>query len=106
MPISPVVVRASTKLASPDHSRRSTDTRSTVISAISALELLAVLVQVLETTAEEERLLGDVVELALGDLVERLDGLLQRDRRARLAGELLGDQQVLRQEALDPAGPG
>src|SRR4029453_10138940 len=99
---------------SPDQSRRSTATSSTCMSAMSglpylirrrllrlALQLLAVPIEVFEPTAEEERLLGDVVELAFGDLVERLEGLLHRHRRPRLAGELLGDEEVLRQEPLD-----
>src|SRR4051812_22795328 len=106
MPISPTVVRAKTKLALPDQTRRSTATSSTVISAILvAFQLLPVALQVLETAAEEERLLRHVVELALGDLVERLDRLLERHRGARLAGELLGHQQVLREEPLDAPGP-
>ena len=46
-----------------------------------------------------------MVEVALAELVERLDGLLERNRRARLPGELLGGHHVLRQEALDAAGP-
>ena len=41
----------------------------------------------------------------LRQLVERLDGLLERNRRTRLAGELLGGHHVLAQEALDTAGP-
>ena len=40
----------------------------------------------------------------LPQIVERLDGLLQRHRRTRLAGELLGGHHVLAQEALDAAG--
>src|SRR3954463_16089726 len=67
------------------------------------LQFLGVALQVLEPTAHEERLLGEVVVLALADLLERLDGLLERDRRAGHAGELLRRVGVLRQEALDPA---
>ena len=44
-----------------------------------------------------------MVEVTLGQLVERLDGLLERHRRARLTGELLGRHHVLAQEALDAA---
>ncbi|AFJ34310.1 cellobiose phosphorylase [Mycobacterium sp. H4Y] len=46
-----------------------------------------------------------MVELALGHAVERLDGLLQRNRRTRLTGELLGRHHVLRQEPLDAPRP-
>src|SRR5690242_5368137 len=56
---------------------------------------------VVEATAHEERLLGDVVVLAVRDLRERLDRVGQRNRRALDAGELLGDVGVLRQEPLD-----
>ena len=70
------------------------------------LDLVPLALDVVQTAAHEERLLGHVVVLAVGDLVERLDGLGDRDRRALEAGELLGDVGVLRQEPLDPAGPG
>ena len=46
-----------------------------------------------------------MVVVAVTDLRERLDGVGQRDRRALDAGELLGHVGVLRQEALDAAGP-
>src|SRR5690242_13251024 len=60
---------------------------------------------VVEATAHEERLLGDVVVLAVRDLGERLDRVGQRHGRALDAGELLGDVGVLRQEPLDATGP-
>ena len=43
---------------------------------------LALRLDVLEATAHEERLLGDVVVLALGELLERVDGLVERHERA------------------------
>src|SRR5690606_25092576 len=108
IPISPSVVWATTKFALPDHSRRSTATSSTVISATatprnssgrsgrvylvrrepraSLGQLAVLLLQVVQTTDAQERLLRVVVVLALGDLVERLDGLAQRHRRTGDAG--------------------
>ena len=113
MPISPTVVRAKTKLALPDQTRRSTATSSTCHLShracrrlsLAALELLPVALQVLQAAAEEERLLGHVVELALGDLVERLDGLLIGTVEPGWPVNCSATQQVLRQEALDPPGP-
>src|SRR6476659_1057200 len=71
-------------------------TRSEVLLDLGPLAL-----DVVEATAHEERLLGNVVVVTVGDLGERLDGVDQRHRRALDAGELLGDVGVLRQEALD-----
>src|SRR3954471_11577143 len=45
-------------------------------------ELGGLLLQVVEPAAHEEGLLGEVVVLALADLLERLDRLLERDGRA------------------------
>ena len=60
---------------------------------------------VVETAAHEERLLRHVVVVAVGDLVERLHRLRDRDRGALDAGELLGDVGILREEPLDAARP-
>src|SRR4026209_983966 len=51
-----------------------------------------------------EVLLGDVVELAFEDLLEAGDRVLQGDELALEAGELLGDEEGLREELLDLAG--
>src|SRR5690606_25766896 len=59
---------------------------------------------VVETTAGVERLLRVVVELALAHAVEVVDGLLQRNHRTGLTGELLGDDEVLTQELLQATG--
>src|SRR4051794_27240326 len=69
------------------------------------LETLRVGLDVLDAAAHEERLLRILVELALGQAAERVDGLVERDELARDAGELLGHEERLRQEALDPTGP-
>src|SRR5215211_927259 len=66
-----------------------------------AAQLVRLALQVLEPAAHEERLLGVVVVLPLGQLLERLDGLLDRDERALHAGELGRRERVLGQEALD-----
>src|SRR5436190_281674 len=50
-----------------------------------------------------ERLLRKLVVLALDDLLEALDRVLEPHVLAGLAGELLGDEVRLREEALDPA---
>src|SRR4051795_5125301 len=111
IPISPARVRAFTTVASPDHTSRSAATRDTCIvlaivrSSQALLDLVPLALDVVQTAAHEERLLGHVVVLAVSDLVERLDGLRHRDRRALEAGELLGHVGVLRQEPLDAARP-
>src|SRR4051812_13024097 len=69
------------------------------------LDLGGLALDVLDATAEEERLLRQVVVLPLGELLERLDRLADRHERPVEAGEGLGDEGVLRQEALDAAGP-
>src|SRR3954453_9648177 len=134
MPISPATVRAFTTVASPDQTSRSAATRETfIVCAISAprfartpmasarcvvgwapcarssealLDLGPLALDVVQTAAHEEGLLGDVVVLAVRDLVERLDGVGDRHRRTLDARELLGHVGVLRQEALDAASPG
>src|SRR5699024_633735 len=78
--------------------------------AHSRAELLVDAVLVLEHHVDaadvEERLLGDVVELAVADALEALDRVLQRDVRAVDAGELLRKVGVLREELLDPSRTG
>src|SRR4051794_13883674 len=68
-------------------------------------EALGVGLDVLDAAAHEERLLGIFVELALSEPSERVDGLVERDELARDPRELLGHEERLRQEALDPTGP-
>ena len=53
-----------------------------------------------------EGLLRQGVVLALEDLLEAADGLGDRDVLAGRAGELLGDEERLGEEALDAAGAG
>src|SRR3954462_1105145 len=60
---------------------------------------------VVRATDVQERLLGDVVEIAVDDLLEGLDRLGPRREPAGQAGEDLGDEHRLRQEPLDLAGP-
>src|SRR5436190_3159660 len=69
------------------------------------LDLCPLALDVVETTAHEERLLGDVVVLAVGDLAERLDVLVQRHGRTLDPGELLCHVGVLGKEPLDATGP-
>src|SRR5207248_7985089 len=52
---------------------------------------------------EEERALGDLVVLAVDDLLEAADRVGYFHVRPRGAGELFGDEERLREEALDPA---
>ena len=68
-------------------------------SAASALD-------VFDATAHEERLLGQVVVLALGELLERLDRLVERDERPVDAGECLGDEECSATGTAGCGGPG
>src|SRR5262249_8252435 len=58
-------------------------------------ETLCVRQHVVDRADHEERLLGDVVVLALDDLLEALDRVGQLDVDAGLAGEGLGDVERL-----------
>src|SRR5690349_22976588 len=73
----------------PGRARRNR-TRSQPSGSVVLHQLMRLALEVLEPTAHEERLLGEVVVLAVADLLERLDRLLDRDGRAGDAGELLG----------------
>ena len=69
------------------------------------LERLGLGEHLLDAADVEERLLGHLVELAVDDRLEALDGLGDRHVLALEAGEHLGDEERLREEALDLAGP-
>src|SRR6478736_5589221 len=107
-PISPSTVLATTSDASPDQTSASAETRLTLsgMSAVLLLDARPLLFDVGDAADVEERLLGDVVEVTLDDGVERLDGLLDRDRRTLDTGELLRHVGVLREELLDAARAG
>src|SRR5207245_6800594 len=53
-----------------------------------------------------EGLLRQVVVLSVEDFAEAADGLLQRHVLSGPVGKHLGDEERLRQEALDLSGPG
>ena len=67
-------------------------------------QLLRLRRRLLDGADVHERLVGQVVPLAVAELVEGADGVRARDVDAREAGELLGDEERLREEALDLAG--
>src|ERR1700729_4094901 len=67
------------------------------------LQGFGLLLHVLDAAAHEERLLGKVVVLALGEGLEGGDRLVQRHGHPGLAGELLGDEHGMGKEPLDPA---
>src|SRR5687768_15992774 len=93
-----------TIVASPENSTRSGDTTSALVLAMSALlECLRLGEHLIHAADVEERLLGHVVEVALEDRVEALDGLLEGNCLTVVAGVHLGDEERLRQEALDLA---
>src|SRR5947209_1732544 len=112
MPISPSMVLATTISASPAQISRSGETSSTCSFATCSppnaeallLQLLGLLLGLLDATDHEERLLREVVVLALGDGLEGRDRLAERDVLAGLAGEGLGHVHRVRQEPLDAAG--
>ncbi len=64
-------------------------------------ELLVRSLDVVQATQAVEGLLWVVIELAVADALESVDGLGQRDVGAWQAGELLCDEEVLAQEALN-----
>src|SRR3954449_10143609 len=103
-PIEPTVVRVETISTSSLNSSPSgvrTSTRNLVRATTSAL--VRGLDDLVDAALHEERRLRQVVVLAVDDLAERADRVVDRDVRARRAGERLGDVERLRQEALDLA---
>src|SRR5689334_9416440 len=79
-------------------------TSSVSRSAIVLLAQLLGLVDGLADVADHvEGLLGQVVVLAIDDLAERLDRVRDLHVSPRRAGELLGHEKWLREEALDLA---
>src|SRR5689334_1274986 len=68
------------------------------------LQLRGLALDVLDPADHVERLLGEVVVLALDQRLERGHGVRQRHEHARLPGELLGHEHRVREEPLDPPG--
>ena len=62
------------------------------------------LLRLLDAAHHVEGLLGQVVVLAVDDLLEAADGVRELDVAPGRAGELLGHEERLREEALDLAG--
>src|SRR5437763_1108236 len=71
----------------------------------AAADALRLLDRLLDRPDHVEGLLGQVVVLAVEDLREALDLVLELHVLAGRAGELLGDEVRLREEALDLPGP-
>src|SRR3954451_10773579 len=71
----------------------------------SAFHLLCLLHGFFDRAHHVERLLREVIVLAVHNLTEAADGVGDRHVLAGEAGELLGDEERLRQEALDAARP-
>src|SRR6478752_4688101 len=106
IPISPSLVRALTILAAPDHTKWSAATISTSSSAILLglfLDLGPLALDVVQAADVEERLLCNVVKVAVADRREAFNGVLDGHGGAFDAGELLGGVGVLREELLDAA---
>src|SRR4051812_25584164 len=97
--------RKTTAAAPPEGDAAAEGQAGELLVVVAAAEALRVLLGILDATAHEERLLGQVVVLALGQLLERVDRLVQRGELALDAGELLGDEERLGQESLDAPGP-
>src|SRR4051812_12704300 len=106
MPSSPSMPGTWTESTSSEYASRSgvTISSSNGIVRTSRVQALGVLADVVDGAGEEEGLLGQRVDLALEDLLEARDGVLDRDVGARPTGEHLGDRERLRREPLEPAG--
>src|SRR3954452_11126936 len=105
MPIEPTPVRVETISTSSLKTSPSGVRTSTVNVVRATLVALGRAHDVVDRALEQEGRLGQVVVLAVQDLLEGADRLRDRDVRARRAGELLGDVERLGQEALDLARP-
>src|ERR671930_361961 len=94
-PISPAAPGTTIISASPSNAGPSGVTSET------SKRLLGLLDRLLDRADHVEGLLGQVVVLAVEDLAEALDRVLELHVLAGGAGELLGDEVRLREEALD-----
>src|SRR5687768_6671004 len=77
--------------------------RSAMLLALAA-QLLGLVDGLADVADEIERLLRQLVVLALDDLLEALHGVADLHVAAGRAGELLGHEERLGEEALDLAG--
>src|SRR5665648_799616 len=84
-------------------STRSSATGALSASLVVARELPRLLGGLLDAADHEEGLFGQVVALAVDEVLEAAHGVGQRDVLAGDAGELFGDVERLREEALDLA---
>src|SRR5450756_2898858 len=84
-------------------STRSSATGALSPGLVAARELPRLLGGLLDAADHEEGLFGQVVALAVDEVLEAAHGVGQRDVLAGDAGELLGDVERLREEALDLA---
>src|SRR5947207_15941852 len=91
--ISPATVRATTMSASPEYRIRSGDTTSARSVMSLGLELLGLLPHGVGVAHVEERLLGQVVELAVDQGLEAGHRLVDRHEDALEAGEHLAHEE-------------
>src|SRR5437763_3712856 len=109
-PSSPSAPGTITISARPSNTRPSGVRISQSSSAIARLRgrlhLLGLGDDLIDAALEEERLLGDLVVLAVEDLREAAGGVLELHVFAVATREHGGDEERLRQEALDLARPG
>src|SRR5512138_3850070 len=107
MPNPPSTPGARTSSQVTERTRRSGVTMSRVRAIGDSLpgrQLLRLLDRLLDAADHVEGLLRQVVVLAVHDLLEAADRVLQLDVLALVAGELLGDVERLGEEALHLAG--
>src|SRR5262245_15050597 len=100
----PSGVTTLTAIGMPDYSVSPSAHCARRSAACRRLERLGLGTRVLDRADHEEGLLGQVVALAVEDLLEAPDRVGDADVDALRARELLGDVEGLRQEALDLAG--
>src|SRR5690606_1177647 len=107
MPISPSKAGSETDFTSTARTSRSgvTTDRRKVPAIGSVLHPLGLGGRFLDRADVHERLVGQVIPLAVAQLLERADGVLALAVDPLEAGELLGDEERLRQKALDLARP-
>src|SRR5437868_7200062 len=109
-PSSPSNIGRATNSTGSSRTARSgvTTTHCSVLASAMSLPFrlaLGLLGRLVDAADVHERALGQVVPLALAQLLEAADRLGQRRHLALLAGERLGHEERLRQELLDAAGP-
>src|SRR5436190_2820849 len=101
-----VTISSWSGMATPSSGRAPAGASGGSSESSSCRQFLSIRANVVDRARQEEGLLGQRVGVALEDLLERGDGVLDRDVRARSPREHLGDRERLAREPLEATRSG